>query len=406
MDGGNMERVLHLMADKGASDVYLTANSPIQLKINGQLVPVSDQILTPGQPRALLAELLTPVQLEELDQTGELNLGIGIRGVGSFRLSAFKQRASIAAVIRCIPHKIPSMDTLNLPPVLAALALERRGLVLMVGATGNGKSTSLASMIEWRNTQLSGHILTIEEPIEFLFSNKRSIINQREVGRDTASLHIALKNALRQAPDCIMIGEIRDRETMSMAISYALSGHLVLATLHANNSSHTLGRILSFYTPEARPALLGDLSAALKAVVSQRLLRSTAGGRVPAVEVLLNSRFISELIENGDIQGVREAMDKSLAEGSQIFEQDIARLINLGLVTQEEGLLGADSPTNLLWRLQNDMAPVSRIAQAKAEPEGPSFTDITLDVLPEAAPAPPRQRINLGNEHLHRSKHG
>ena len=193
MDGGNMERVLHLMADKGASDVYLTANSPIQLKINGQLVPVSDQILTPGQPRALLAELLTPVQLEELDQTGELNLGIGIRAVGSFRLSAFKQRASIAAVIRCIPHKIPSMDTLNLPPVLASLALERRGLVLMVGATGNGKSTSLASMIEWRNTQLSGHILTIEEPIEFLFSNKRSIINQREVGRDTASLHIALK---------------------------------------------------------------------------------------------------------------------------------------------------------------------------------------------------------------------
>ena len=405
MDGGNMERVLHLMADKGASDVYLTANSPIQLKINGQLVPVSDQILTPGQPRALLAELLTPVQLEELDQTGELNLGIGIRAVGSFRLSAFKQRASIAAVIRCIPHKIPTMDTLNLPPVLASLALERRGLVLMVGATGNGKSTSLASMIEWRNTQLSGHILTIEDPIEFLFSNKRSIINQREVGRDTASLHIALKNALRQAPDCIMIGEIRDRETMSMAISYALSGHLVLATLHANHSSHTLGRILSFYTPEARPALLGDLAAALKAIVSQRLMRSTAGGRVPAVEVLLNSRFISELIENGDIQGVREAMDKSLAEGSQMFEADIARLIGLGLVTQEEGLLGADSPTNLLWRLQNDMAPVSRVQAVKVESDAPSFTEITLDVLPEAPPVAPRQRL-AGTEHLHRSKHG
>jgi twitching motility protein PilU len=405
MDGGNMERVLHLMADKGASDVYLTANSPIQLKINGQLVPVSDQVLTPGQPRALLAELLTPVQLEELDQTGELNLGIGIRAVGSFRLSAFKQRASIAAVIRCIPHKIPSMDTLNLPPVLASLALERRGLVLMVGATGNGKSTSLASMIEWRNTQLSGHILTIEDPIEFLFSNKRSIINQREVGRDTASLHIALKNALRQAPDCIMIGEIRDRETMSMAISYALSGHLVLATLHANNSSHTLGRILSFYTPESRPALLGDLAAALKAIVSQRLLRSTAGGRVPAVEVLLNSRFISELIENGDITGVREAMDKSLAEGSQMFEADIARLITTGLVTQEEGLLGADSPTNLLWRLQNDMAPVSRVQAVKVESDAPSFTEIVLDVIPEAAPSAPRQRL-AGTDHLHRSKHG
>jgi twitching motility protein PilU len=405
MEGGNMERVLHLMADKGASDVYLTANAPIQLKINGQLVPVSDQVLTPGQPRQLLAELLTPAQLEELDQTGELNLGIGIRGVGSFRLSAFKQRASIAAVIRCIPHKIPSMDTLNLPPVLASLALERRGLVLMVGATGNGKSTSLAAMIEWRNTQLSGHILTIEEPVEFLFTNKRSIVNQREVGRDTASLQIALKNALRQAPDCIMIGEIRDRETMSMAISYALSGHLVLATLHANNSSHTLGRILSFYTPESRPALLGDLAAALKAIVSQRLIRSTSGGRVPAVEVLLNSRFVSELIEGGDIPGVHEAMEKALAEGSQTFEHDISRLIREGQVSQEEGLLASDSPTNLLWRLQNDAAPTSRVAAPKPEPDSPSFTEITLDVMPEAPPSPLRQPYGSSMpDPMHRSR--
>ncbi len=393
MEGGNMERVLHLMAEKAASDVYLTANAPIQLKVNGQLVPVSDQILTPGQPRQLIAELLTPVQLDELDKTGELNLGIGMKGVGSFRLSAFKQRASIAAVIRCIPHKIPTMDTLNLPPVLASLALERRGLVLMVGATGNGKSTSLASMIEWRNQQLSGHILTIEEPIEFLFSNKRSIINQREVGRDTASLQIGLKNALRQAPDLIMIGEIRDRETMSMAISYALSGHLVLATLHANNSSHTLGRILSFYTPEARPALLGDLSAALKAIVSQRLVRATNGSRVPAVEVLLNSRYISELIEGGDIPGVHEAMEKSMAEGSQTFEADLARLIREGHVTQEEGLLASDSPTNLLWRLQNEQSPTSRVAAPKPEPESPSFTEITLDVVPEPPPSPLRNRM-------------
>jgi len=408
MEGGNMEKVLHLMADRGASDVYLTANAPIQLKINGQLVPVSEQVLTPGQPRQLLAELITPAQLEELDQTGELNMGIGIRGVGSFRLSGFKQRASVAAVIRCIPHKIPTMDTLNLPPILASLALERRGLVLMVGATGNGKSTSLASMIEWRNTQLSGHILTIEEPIEFLFTNKRSIINQREVGRDTATLHIALKNALRQAPDCIMIGEIRDRETMSLAISYALSGHLVLATLHANNSHHTLGRILSFYTPEARPALLGDLAAALKAIVSQRLIRANTGGRVPAVEVLLNSRYISELIESGDITGIHEAMDKAVAEGSQTFEMDIARLIREGVVSQEEGLLSSDSPTNLLWRLQNDAAPNSRIVAPKAEPEGPSFTEITLDVLPEAPrpAATPRRpgTFGVGGSELHRPR--
>ena len=384
MDGGNMERVLHLMADKGASDVYLTANSPIQLKINGQLVPVSDQILTPGQPRALLAELLTPVQLEELDQTGELNLGIGIRSVGSFRLSAFKQRASIAAVIRCIPHKIPSMDTLNLPPVLASLALERRGLVLMVGATGNGKSTSLASMIEWRNTQLSGHILTIEEPIEFLFSNKRSIINQREVGRDTASLHIALKNALRQAPDVIQIGEIRDRETMTAAIAYAQSGHLCVATLHANNSYRALNRILSFYPVEVRATLLGDLGGALRAIVAQRLLRTPSGARVPALEVLLNTALVAELIGKGDFSAVKEAMEQSMAEGSQTFEEDIARLITENLVTREEGLSQADSPTNLMWRLQNRKAPPARNEERSLldQVEEPTFTDITLDVRP------------------------
>jgi twitching motility protein PilU len=237
--------------------------------------------------------------------------------------------------------------------------------------------------MEWRNQHLSGHILTIEDPIEFLFTNKRSVVNQREVGRDTVSLHVGLRNALRQAPDCIMIGEIRDRETMTQTISYALSGHLVLATLHANNSYHALGRILSFYTPEARPALLADLSAALKSVVSQRLLKATAGGRIPAVEVLMNSQLVAEMIEAGNFVGIREAMERSLAEGSQTFEQDIARLITEGTVTREEGLLHADSPTNLLWRLQNEVAPTSRVTPAKPEPESPSFTEITLDVLPE-----------------------
>jgi twitching motility protein PilU len=382
-----MERVLHLMAERGASDVYLSANAPILLKINGQLQPLSEQPLLPQQPRALLAEVLTPAQMEELEQCGELNLGIGIQRVGSFRLSAFKQRATIAAVIRCIPYRIPSIDTLQLPPKLSALALEKRGLVLMVGATGTGKSTTMAAMLEWRNQHMSGHILTIEEPIEFLFNNKRSVINQREIGRDTESLHIALKNALRQAPDCIMIGEIRDRETMSATLSYALSGHLVMATLHANNSHHALSRILSFYTPEARPALLADLSAALRAVVSQRLLRANAGGRVPAVEVMLNTKLVSEMIECGDFGGVRDAMDKSLAEGSQTFEQELAKLINAGTVSRDEGLSHADSPTNLLWRLQNDQEPVSRITPPKAEVDTPSFTEITLDV-----PADPPRR--------------
>ena len=383
---GNMERVLRLMAEKNASDVYLSANTPILIKINGQILQLSDQPLTHQQPRQLLSELLTPSQLEELDETGELNLGIGLSQVGSFRLSAFKQRGSIAAVFRCIPIHVPSLDSLNLPSILNTLVLEKRGLVLMVGATGTGKSTTLAAMIEQRNQQMAGHILTIEDPIEFLFTNKKSMVNQREVGRDTQSLQIALRNGLRQAPDCILIGEIRDRETMTSAISYSLSGHLVLATLHANNSYHALGRILSFYTPESRPALLSDLASGLKAIVSQRLLRANSGGRIPAVEVLLNTKLISELIEQGDFGAVKEAMEKSLAEGSQSFEADIGRLIVDGVITRDEGLSFADSPTNLMWRLQNDLTPQSKAANAKREPEpeeAASFTDITLDVRTE-----------------------
>ncbi len=384
--GGNMERVLRLMSEKGASDVYLSASSPILIKINGQLLQLSDQPLTHTQPRQLLAELLTPTQLEELDDTGELNMGVGLSGVGSFRLSAFKQRGSIAAVFRCIPFVIPTLESLNVPAGLTTMVLEKRGLILMVGATGAGKTTTLAAMLEQRNQQLAGHILTIEDPIEFLFNNKKSVVNQREVGRDTQSLQIGLKNALRQAPDCILIGEIRDRETMTAAISYALSGHLVLSTLHANNSYHALGRILSFYSPEARPALLSDLAAGLKAIVSQRLLRATAGGRIPAVEVMYNSKLVSELIERGDFAGVKEAMEKSLTEGSQTFEQDLARLINLGLITREEGLTYADSPTNLMWRLQNIQASATRIVAKRDEQDDQAvFTELTVDVRPEPA---------------------
>jgi twitching motility protein PilU len=381
----NLERVLRLMAEKGASDVYMSANMPIQIKINGQILQLSDQLLGTHQTRVLLSEMLAPQQLEELDDTGELNVGISVPRVGSFRLSAFKQRGSIAAVIRCVPVEIPSLDTLGMPPLLSQLVTDKRGLILMVGATGAGKSTTLASMLEWRNQQMTGHILTIEDPIEFLFTNKKSIINQREVGRDTQSLQVALRNALRQAPDCILIGEIRDRETMTSAISYALSGHLVLATLHANNSYHALGRILSFYTPEARATLLSDLASGLRAIVSQRLLRSQAGPRIPAVEVLLNTKLVGELIGKGDLPGVKEAVEKSLAEGSQSFEQDIARLITEGMVTRDEGLQHADSPTNLLWRLQNDMAPNSRISPKKDESDSAFYTELTIDVRPDPA---------------------
>lgn len=388
MSGGNLERVLRLMAEKKASDVFLSARTPILIKINGQIMQLTDQVLTPSQPRQLLAEMVSPSQMEELDETGELNLGLTIPGVAIFRLSAFKQRGSVAAVFRYIPSDIPALDTLNVPPVLKDLVLQKRGLIILAGATGTGKSTTLASMLEYRNQNMTGHILTIEDPLEFLFVNKKSIVNQREVGRDTHSLQIGLKNALRQAPDCILIGEIRDRETMTAALSYALSGHLVLSTLHANNSYHALGRILSFYTPEARPALLNDLASGLRAVVSQRLLKAqagpNAGGRIPAVEVLLNTQLVSEMIERGDFTGVKEAMEKSMAEGSQSYEQDIARLINEGIVSRDEGLAQADSPTNLMWRLQNANTQQSKLVQKPEEQDhGPSFTEITLDVTPD-----------------------
>jgi twitching motility protein PilU len=377
-----MERILRLMVDKKASDVYLSAHSPALIKINGQAIPINAQILPPDAPRNLLAEVLPPARIEELEEMGELNMALPVAGLGNFRISGFRQRSTYAAVIRYIPSEVPPLDSLNVPPILADLIMEKRGLLLMVGATGAGKSTTLASMIDHRNETTLGHILTIEDPVEFLFTNKKSVVNQREVGSDTQSLQVALKNALRQAPDVILIGEIRDRETMSAAIAYAQSGHLCLATMHANNSYQALNRILSFYPVEVRPTMLGDLAAALKAVVSQRLLCTQDGSRTPAVEVMLNTKLVSELIEKGDFSGVKEAMEQSMADGSQTFEQDIAKLIVEGTVTRKEGILYADSPTNLMWRLENDFA----VAKAKAEePEDdhddePSFTEITLDV--------------------------
>ena len=377
-----MERILRLMADKKASDVYLSAHSPALIKINGQALPINSQVLPADAPLTLLSEVLPPEKIETLKELGELNMALPLAGVGNFRISGFRQRGSYAAVIRFIPNEIPPLDTLNVPPILANLIMEKRGLLLMVGATGAGKSTTLAAMMDHRNATTPGHILTIEDPVEYLFTNKKSVVNQREVGGDTQSLQVALKNALRQAPDVILIGEIRDRETMSAAIAYAQSGHLCLATMHANNSYQALNRILSFYPVEVRSTMLGDLAAALKAIVSQRLLLTLAGSRSPAVEVMLNTKLISELIEKGDFSGIKEAMEKSMAEGSQTFELDIAKMIADDIVTRKEGLLHADSPTNLMWRLENDFHIA---AKAAAQPEDdsddePSFTEITLDV--------------------------
>ena len=379
---GTMDRILRLMADKKASDVYLSAHSPALIKINGQALPINAQLLPADAPLNLLAEVLEPKQIEELRELGELNIALPITGLGSFRISGFKQRGTYAAVIRYIPTDIPALNSLNLPPVLADLIMEKRGLVLMVGSTGAGKSTTLASMIDHRNEHATGHILTIEDPIEFLFDNKKSVVNQREVGMDTQSLQVALKNALRQAPDVILIGEIRDRETMSAAIAYAQSGHLCLATMHANNSYQALNRILSFYPVEVRPTMLGDLASATKAIVSQRLLRNHSGSRTPAVEVMLNTKLVSELIGKGDFSGIKEAMENSMAEGSQTFEEDIARLILENSVTRQEGLIHADSPTNLMWRLENDFAAkrVKAREQENVQDDEPSFTNITLDI--------------------------
>ncbi len=380
-----MERILRLMAEKKASDVYLSAHSPALIKINGQCLPINNQLLPPDAPKALLAEVLSPKRIEELEESGELNMAHAIAGVGNFRISAMRQRGTYAAVIRYITTDIPALESLSVPLILGDLIMEKRGLLLMVGATGAGKSTMLASMMDHRNEKVSGHILTIEDPVEFLFTNKKSVVNQREVGSDTQSMQTALKNALRQAPDVILVGEIRDRETMSAAIAYAQSGHLCLATMHANNSYQALNRILSFYPVEVRPTMLGDLAAALKAVVSQRLLRTIHGSRAPAVEVLLNTKLIADLIEKGDFSGIKEAMEKSMAEGSQTFEMDIARLIVEGTVDKKEGLAYADSPTNLQWRLQNDFAGKDKdVAEEGASDEDmaeePSFTEITLDV--------------------------
>jgi twitching motility protein PilU len=294
-----------------------------------------------------------------------------------------RQRGTIAAVVRFIDSEIPSLDTLNLPPIVGSLVMERRGLLLVVGATGSGKSTTLASMIESRNTTTTGHILTLEEPIEFLFRNKKSVVNQREIGTDAESLQVALKNALRQAPDVILIGEIRDRETMSSALAYAQSGHLVLATMHASNSYQALNRILSFYPVEVRPTLLTDLSTALRAIVSQRLLRTVKGARLPAVEVLLNTKLVAEMITQGNFSGVRDAMENSMAEGSQTFEAAISALVVQGLVDRDEGMAHSDSPTNLMWRLQNDFAGASHnpVTAPKEDPDDtPSFTEIVLNV--------------------------
>jgi twitching motility protein PilU len=351
-----MKRLFQLMSDKKASDIFLSIGAPINIKINGVAMPVNQTILTASAVQTLLYEVLNEHQVREFEEELELNTAYTMEGVGTFRISAFRQKGTPAVVVRYIPGSVPPLDSLGLPPVLKEVVMQKRGLILMVGATGSGKSTSLAAMIDYRNAERSGHILTLEDPVEFIFKNRKSVVNQREVGTDTKAFQTALKNALRQAPDVILIGEIRDRETMSMALQYAQSGHLCMATLHANNSYHAMNRIISFYPLENRPTLLLDLSASLQSVISQRLVRTKSGQRKPACEVLLNTRHISELIEKGEINEMKEAMEKSMAPGSQTFEQALFKLFVAGDISQDEAMLNADSATNMLWLINQATA--------------------------------------------------
>jgi len=386
---GTMQRLFGLMAEKKASDLFLSVGAPMTIKMLGNSMPINPTILDPATVRNLLAEVLNEDQIAEFTREKELQTRVVAPGVGVFRLSCFFQRGTPAMVARYIPVDIPKFDSLGLPPVLKEVIMEKRGLVLMVGSTGSGKSTSLTSMIDHRNENASGHILTLEDPLEFLFKNKKSIVNQREVGTDTKAYQIALMNALRQAPDVIFIGEIRDKDTMSQAIAYAQSGHLCLATLHANNSYHAMGRIISFYPLENRPSLLADLSVTLKCVISQRLVKKPDGNRAAVVEVLLNSRYIAELIEKGNISEIKDAMEKSMVPGSQTFEQGLFQLYKSGTITLDEALNNADSANNLQQVINNAADPnaakpdaATSVAAAAAAANPNVAPDYTKSIAP------------------------
>ena len=361
-----MQRLFTLMTEKHASDIFVSAGTAVHIKIQGVAIPVGAQIIDSSMARKMAYEVMTPEQIEEFEKTKEMNLSFA-SDAGNFRISVFMQRGTVALVVRYITAEIPPLASLKLPAILPEIIMEKRGLVLVVGSTGSGKSTTLAAMLDHRNIHKPGHILTLEDPIEFIFKHKKSIVNQREIGMDSMSYAAALKNALRQAPDCILIGEIRDKETMTMAMTYAQSGHLCLATLHANNSYHALNRIINFFPLESRPSLLLDLSISLKCIISQRLVKNKEDKRTAAVEVLLNTRHISELVEKGQVNEIKEAMEQSLSPGSQTFEQDLFRLFSRGDITIEEALDNADSPTNLSWLINNATGGITSPAVPAAD---------------------------------------
>lgn len=349
---------LKLMTEKNASDMFLTTGAPVNIKVEGKLYPLGNTGLPSGMVKKIAYSLMDEGDVPRFEKTLELNMAIAVKDAGRFRINVFKQRGEVGMVIRAIKSDIPGFEALKLPPVLRELVMEQRGLILMVGATGSGKSSSLAAMLDYRNSNASGHILTIEDPIEFLHKHKKSIVNQREVGLDTHSYHEALKNAMREAPDVIMIGEIRDTETMESAIAFSETGHLCLSTLHSNNADQTMERILNFFPEAAHKNILMNLSLNLRAIVSQRLVVGKDGRRLPAVEVLLNTPFIRDLIRRGNIHELKEAMDRSLSEGMQTFDQSLFALYKEGRIELEEALRKADSRDGLALKIRmNEGAP-------------------------------------------------
>ncbi len=359
----DLSQFFHLMAQKRASDLFFTAGAPAYIKIEGEIRPINQQILDHNIVKAIAYGLMTQEQIAAFEATLEMNFGLSVPNVGRFRVNVFRQRGSVAMVIRYITDKVPSVESLNLPPVLSELVMHKRGLILVVGATGSGKSTSLAAMIDHRNRHSSSHILAIEDPIEFVHRHQRSIVNQREIGIDTQSYAAALVNALREAPDVLLIGEIRDQETMRQALIYTQTGHLCLATLHANNAYHALNRITSLFPAESLEGLLLDLALSLRAIVSQRLVRGVDGKRVAAVEVLVNNLHIAELIQRREVDKIKDAMEQSMVEGSQTFEESLLELVLSGKISKQEALLNADSSTNMEWLLANTSKYQERRAQ-------------------------------------------
>jgi len=365
--------LLKLMIHKKASDLFITAGVAPSIKIDGKVTPVTKQALTPDQSRAFAYGIMTEEQRRQFEAHNECNFSISPQEIGRFRVNVFMQQGRVGMVLRTIESKIPKFDELNLPKVLADIALTKRGLVIFVGATGSGKSTSLAAMIGYRNEYSYGHIITIEDPIEYVHDHRNCIVTQREVGVDTETWDSALKNTLRQAPDVILIGEIRSRETMDFAIQFAETGHLCLATLHANSSNQALDRIINFFPEEKRPQLLMDLSLNLKAVISQRLIVKKDGkGRVPAVEVMINSPLVSDLIMKGDIPGIKEIMKKSGEAGMQTFDQSLFALFEAGFISYDDALRNADSQNDLRLRIKLEGK------NADAQSLGESMRNITF----------------------------